>query len=385
MSIKRKVLFVGPVPPPFSGPELSMQQLLASSILNDQFAISFVKTNFRKNNKNKAKIDLYLLAGFFDFFSRFLASVFLKRPNLIYYPVTPTAMGWAGRDCWVLLISWILRIPVLIHLRGSHFELNFQDFPAPLRFAISKLIPRVSGAIVQAEYLKTEFTRFLPESRIFDLYQSVDIDEFPFISSSNAPCFRILTVGHLTKAKGYTDILKAIPIVADAFPSVTFRFAGEMRSGERGVFYNQLTKERIDYEDPYEAEKNLMEMGFSDNYMRLGVISGTQKVSEFSQCDIFLSASYSEGFSRALLEALACGKPVVCTPVGAHREVLSDDNGRMFRPGDYVEMASAIIELLESDRLQSVGRHNREYTVENFSVQAIAKKFAQICEEAMSC
>ena len=64
-------------------------------------------------------------------------------------------------------------------------------------------------------------------------------------------------MGHMTKAKGYTDILKIIPDLCDEFPFVKFYFAGNIRRGERGVFFNQYTGAKIEYEDPFEAENKL--------------------------------------------------------------------------------------------------------------------------------
>ena len=66
---KSKVLFVGPTPPPYSGPELSMQQFLESETLNEAFDISFLKTNFRSDNTKKGKLDFSMLSNFFVFFS----------------------------------------------------------------------------------------------------------------------------------------------------------------------------------------------------------------------------------------------------------------------------------------------------------------------------
>ena len=64
---KPKILFIGPTPPPFSGPELSMQQFLESDVLNNAFQILFLKTNFRTDNTKKGKLDLFMISNFFKF------------------------------------------------------------------------------------------------------------------------------------------------------------------------------------------------------------------------------------------------------------------------------------------------------------------------------
>ena len=68
----------------------------------------------------------------------------------------------------------------------------------------------------------------------------------------------ILTVGHMTNAKGFNDVIKVIPKVAQKYPNVIFNFAGELRTGERGVFFNQFSEKRLKYEDPVKAERQII-------------------------------------------------------------------------------------------------------------------------------
>ena len=62
----------------------------------------------------------------------------------------------------------------------------------------------------------------------------------------------------------------------------------------------------------------------------------------YSKCDAWLMASRSEGFGLPIIEAMACRTPVISTPVGDAREILSDGTGIIVRPEDPEEMAKAI-------------------------------------------
>jgi len=378
ISSKKKVLFIGPIPPPFSGPELSMHEFLNSKLLNEVLNIDFIQTNFRKSNKSKGKFGFLMVLNFFMFFSRLIYQFLISKPDLVYYPVTPTQKGWLGRDVWTILLAKVFKSRVLIHLRGSHFRLNYANFNALTRKLVHFSIKKVDGAIVQANYLKEEFSPFIDDSRIFILYQSIDTGYFNLKSYQDVKPMSILCMGHLTKAKGYTDILKIIPDVAEVYSNVEFLFAGEMRRGERGVFYNQFTKERIEYEDPYLAEERLIKTAFRRNYKHLGLISDNVKLKYLQTADIFLSASYSEGFSRSMLEAMSVGTPIVFTPVGAHREVFDNAHGRVFLPGDTQGMANAIISILKDEKRIMVGKHNRSYVKSRFDVVMICQEFLRI-------
>ena len=377
---KPKILFIGPTPPPYSGPELSMQQFLESETLNEAFDIKFLKTNFRRDNTKKGKLDLSMLSNFFIFFSKLLKLLITDRPQCVYYPITPTQIGWIGRDVWTILLSKLFRAKVIIHLRGSHFKLNFQQFNGLAKKLIGYSLQKVDSAIVQASYLKDQFDPYIKQNRMTVLYQAMDVDEYSNIYNSKVQKGKILIMGHMTKAKGYTDILKIIPQICKEFPYVTFCFAGNIRKGERGVFYNQFSGEKITYEDPFEAEQKILNSVYKNNYINLGIISGEDKMKHLQSTDLFLTASYSEGFSRSLLEAMSMGKPMVFTPVGAHKEVFNDEvNGFSFVPGELDQLKNALQKALSNDeKRKAMGEENRRYVVSNFSIEKIANDFKTI-------
>jgi len=387
MTIKKpKILFIGPTPPPYSGPELSMQQFLKSEILNEAFDIKFLKTNFRSDNTKKGKLDFSMLANFFIFFSKLLSLLISNKINCVYYPITPTQIGWIGRDVWTILLSKLFRAKVIIHLRGSHFKLNFQEFSGLAKKLVGYSLKKVDSGIVQAAYLKDQFAPFLPEHKMAVLYQAMDIEQYVKDPNIAIEKGKILVMGHMTKAKGYTDILKIIPQICQEFPFVTFCFAGNIRKGERGVFYNQFTGEKITYEDPFEAEAKILDSEYKKNYVNLGIISGDDKMTHLQTTDIFLTASYSEGFSRSLLEAMAMDKPTVFTPVGAHREVYENGvHGYSFIPGELEQLKIALRNLL-SDPIKriEIGVTNREHVVSNFSIEKIAKDFKSIITNTLA-
>ncbi|MBC3845165.1 glycosyltransferase family 4 protein [Winogradskyella echinorum] len=386
MSKKPKILFIGPTPPPYSGPELSMQQFLESDTLNNAFNIKFLKTNFRSDNTKKGKLDLSMLTNFFIFFTKLFKLLITNRPKCVYYPITPTQIGWIGRDVWTILLSKLFGAKVIIHLRGSHFKLNFTQFNPIIKKLVGYSLKKVDCAIVQANYLKDQFHPFVPESKMAVLYQAMDTEQYAKSDDAEIQQGKILVMGHMTKAKGFTDILKIIPQICQEFPFATFYFAGNIRKGERGVFYNQFTGKKITYEDPFEAEAKIVNSDYKNNYVNLGIINGADKMKHLRTTDIFLTASYSEGFSRSLLEAMSMGKPTVFTPVGAHREVFKDQlNGFSFVPGDLEQLKIALKAILSDyEKRRAIGEYNRAYVVSDFSIEKISKDFKTIISNTLT-
>jgi glycosyltransferase involved in cell wall biosynthesis len=95
---------------------------------------------------------------------------------------------------------------------------------------------------------------------------------------------------------------------------------------------------------------------------------------------IALPTYYGEGLPRILLEACACARPVVATPIPACREIISDgDNGILVPPKDAEALAKAIRMLVESPTLRlRMGKKGRERVVEEFSIESVAHRTLQI-------
>jgi glycosyltransferase involved in cell wall biosynthesis len=375
MKKKHPLLFIGPYPPPFSGPELGMKLFLESS-LKDNFYIYFLKTNFRKTNKNKAKLDMAMAFAFFSFIVRLLYFIFRYRPKLAYYPITPTQIGWIGRDFWCLMICHLFRVKTVIHLRGSHFNLNFRTFHPLVKKMVILALQRVNLGLVQSESLLNQFDGLIKENKIKVLYNAIDTNEYINPEPAKYNPYNVLFMGHQTKAKGFCDLLRAMPKVAQKFPNVKFYCAGTLRKGERGVFFDQTTGKQLKYEDPFIIHNQISHGTYSKNYINLGIVTGEKKIKLLRESSIFLLPSYSEGFSRSLLEAMSMGKPVICTPVGAHKDVIKDgENGFLIKPGDIDNLAEKICFLLKDKELRErISQTNYIYVRNNFDISQIAKQ-----------
>ena len=379
---KPKALFIGPYPPPYAGPEIGMKLFLDSS-LKDSFDVIFLNTNVRSDNVNKGRFDHHMVLAFFRFFSRLIYLIVRRRPRVAYYPVTATALGWVGRDIWCLLLCRLFGISTVIHLRGSHLKLNVRKFAPWARWLARLSCRKVSLALVQADCLRDQFDGWVPRNRVRVLYQAIDTKTYDNDELENFDQNQILFIGNMTKSKGYCDVVRSIPVVAERFPNIRFLFAGDLGSRERTVFYNQVTGEKLVYEQPSHLHDEIVSGPFKDNYEHLGVVSGSEKLRLIRDANIFVLPSYSEGFSRALLEAMSMGKPVICTPVGAHGEVVQDGlHGLLMAPGDVGKLAQNIIRLLEdADLRKKIALANYRYVRENFDIAKIARRMEQILKE----
>jgi glycosyltransferase involved in cell wall biosynthesis len=102
----------------------------------------------------------------------------------------------------------------------------------------------------------------------------------------------------------------------------------------------------------------------------------------YAAADIFVSTSLFEAFGLAILEAMASGKPVIASKVGAIPEIVIDTvTGHLFPPGNPGILADLIIRLLSDKELRiTMGQKGRERARLNFAWDVVAKRFDNLYE-----
>jgi glycosyltransferase involved in cell wall biosynthesis len=383
--MKEKVLFIGPYPPPYSGPETAMKTFLDSS-LSERFDIAFLNTNVRTSNDKKGKLDHTIVKAFFQFVYNLVRLIVKEKPKLAYYFVTATRIGWLGRDIWCILLCRLLNVPIVIHMRAGHFKKNYAQLSRLEKKIIAFACRRVARALVQADCLRDQFEGLVPDDRIRTLYNAIDSKYYTNEDPEGYEPLKIFFMGHLSFAKGYCDLLKALARLSKHHKDVKLLVAGTKLKQERNVFFNAVTGEKIAFEDPDDCFKEYLEGSCEANYEYLGLIDAEKKKQIFQECNFFVLPSYSEGFSMSILEALSMGKPVVCTPVGAMKEIIHDgENGFLVAPGDIEALSKCMGSLIDDRELRdAMARRNHAYVRDVFDIHCISEKLGDHLLEVIS-
>ena len=104
----------------------------------------------------------------------------------------------------------------------------------------------------------------------------------------------------------------------------------------------------------------------------------SHQIPELLNCiDVYLQSSFYEGFSNTVLEAMACGLPVLATDVGGTPDLLNENTeGFFFRPEDDEHLASLLLRL-ERDNSQRLvmGQRARQRVVQEFSVETMVRNY----------
>jgi glycosyltransferase involved in cell wall biosynthesis len=378
--MRRRLLIVGPLPPPFAGPEIGTLMLTQSAELRTAFDVRSLNTTARLSNADKGNIDLTMFTAYIRYVTRLLCQLIGFRPDLLLYcPTSATLIGWV-RDGTTLVLGPIFGARVIIQFRGGHFRYFIDRLSALPRRLVGWALSRSSLILAQADVLKWQFRGLVPDNRIGRLYNAIPLEFFTHFEhidrAGPRPELTVLYVGHLSQAKGYCDLLKVIPDLCRKH-RIRFRFMGALMRVERNVFYNQATGEKLATQDPVEAfRQHIEDNGLTDQVELLGAgVFGDEKLRVFESADIFVLPSYSEGFSRAILECMAAGLPAVVTSVGAVPEIMSDGvTSFVIRPGDTQSLFERIDRLAADPSLRTtIGRAARERCRQLFLPESLAR------------
>ena len=176
----------------------------------------------------------------------------------------------------------------------------------------------------------------------------------------------ILTVCRISPEKGLIYLIEASRTVAKKFPNVKVIIKGFYESSTERKYYDRLT-ELI---RKYELQQNVLIMEGSYH---------TEIPKYVSAADIFVLPSLSEGFPLAVLEALACGVPVIATCVGNITDVLKNKyNSLIVQPGDAEGLAEAINTLLSEDDLRKKISENGLKTIKSIKENEIESLLSQL-------
>jgi glycosyltransferase involved in cell wall biosynthesis len=172
----------------------------------------------------------------------------------------------------------------------------------------------------------------------------------------------VLFLGRLHQKKGLELLLQSWARVASTADDIHLVIAGP-DSENTLVPLEQLTGE--------------LKLGSSVTFA--GMMTGDQKWSALAAASLFVLPSYSEGFSIAVLEALAMGVPVIVTTACHIPEVAIHDCGWVIQP-ELGPLEQALLEFfsLSGDEADEIGKHGRDLVRTRFQSSVVGKQMAQV-------
>jgi glycosyltransferase involved in cell wall biosynthesis len=277
-----------------------------------------------------------------------LAGILLKHSIRIVHAMAPTCYRAAG------LAGSLARTARVCHL-------GFPPAPGEIEWCFSSGPEAVIGCYEgQVREVRSEVQRVRPGCRLVAVPNGIDMSTFipaPRVQADGPWRFGarhvVLVVGNLCEIKGYPTFLRAAARIQAAVDSCAFVLLG---SETVPGYQNEL-------------EQLAKSLGLGERIHFLGWRPDVADI--LRAADVMVLPSSNEGLPLAILEAMACAKPVVATPVGGVGEAIIDGvTGVLVPVGDPERLAAAVVRVLRDPELaQRLGVQARRSVEVRYSLQ----------------
>lgn len=175
--------------------------------------------------------------------------------------------------------------------------------------------------------------------------------------------FRFISIGWPSKNKGTDILLKA------------FAEVNKTNKVQLTIVGNSPDIESY--------KKTAQDLGISEKTTWLGNVERSEIPALLNSSDCFVMPSVYETFGVSLIEALACGKPVISTSSGGPNDIVTNDNGYLVPVNDAFELELAMKKMLKNHHLFDQQKISASAT-EKYSSKEIAKRFSELYLELSS-
>ena len=273
--------------------------------------------------------------------------------------------------------AWLVKIttgtPYLIYVHGEELSFRGRELAWLRRRVFGSAAMVVANSRNTMRLLANDWD--VPAGKLRLLHPGVDIERFTPAEPCEATRERlgwagrtvVLTVGRLQKRKGHDMMIRALPQIRRNVPDVLYSIVGD--GGERAAL-----------------ERLVAEHGVKDYVQFRGEPDDDELIRCYQQCDLFALPNRTvggdfEGFGMVLLEAQACGKPVLAGDSGGTAETMSLGDGDFPATGTIVScdepgpLAQRVVRLLSDDeKRSSMGRAGREWAATRFGWEALSQQ-----------
>lgn len=278
-----------------------------------------------------------------------------------YFMIPKIATGWHGPLMYRSLLPYVRRIrrafdfdvidahyvypdgyaavrigralgkPVVVSARGSDINL-FREIPSA-RSHLASTLGGASALIAVSEALAQAMRELgAPPGNIHVIPNGVDARKFRSVPQEEArartgtgPGRLVLSVGHLTQNKGFDRLLGAFRALLNlgGYEDVKVAIVGE------GVYRKEL-------------ERLVGFYGLGDRVRLVGEVPHQELCSWYASADLSCLFSRREGWPNVVLESMACGTPVLATPVGGVPEIVGNGLAGALADGDAEALGKAM-------------------------------------------
>jgi len=368
-----KVLLISPLPPPSSGIGSWTVNVTKEAAKSENLKVIVLDTAVRWRAVDNLSPIIRLTGGSVQAIRdilRTFAAILKHRPAVIH--LNTSASFAAVKDISILWLAKRFGIKSVIHYHMGRLPELIKKNNWEWRL-IRKSMMLADKTIVLTRESENCIRKAEKSIDVVLVPNPVDISDIKVTASdvkreTDAKYPRIVFAGHVTESKGVTNLISActrlpVDFTLDIVGPVTNQYKEQLR---------EIAKERDD----------------GNRFVFHGEVTHDQAIQHIASADILVLPSLTEAFPYVVVEAMACGVPVVGTRVGAVPDMLDVESehpcGVCVAPGDVDSLAQALSLILSDNQTRSRMAENARRRVEEYSLSKVFSQLVTIWNSLVS-
>ena len=346
---------VGPLPPPAGG--MAMQTLQLARLLKEQgVTVDLIQSNAPYSPAVVA--NLWGLRALFRLLPYLWRVWRLAGRVQVIHLMANSGWSWQLFAAPVVWLGRLRGTPVIVNYRGGEAA----DYLRTSARWVKPTIARAACLAVPSGFLRQVFRDFGVEARIIP--NVIDLNVFrPPPRRDSHDTFTVVVTRNLEPIYALDTALHALAIARESRRGIRLQIAG---SGPQRAELEELARD----------------LGVADAVSFLGRLDRTEIVELYWSADAALNPSRVDNMPNSILEALACGVPVVSTNVGGVSFIVEHGRTALLVDRDDAQaMAAAILQLCADPQLQSTLRARGLEEVQHYAWEQVRPLWLQLYRE----
>ncbi len=342
-----KILLISPLPPPAGGMATWTKLYLESeSARNNQIVlVNTAKTTIGARNlsKNNFKEEIKRAASIYSNISNSLGD---NKFDIVHYNTSYSTLGMI-RDLICARKAKFGAKKLVMHF---HYDTDYA-VNNKLRIFILKELCNLGDVILCLNRASQKKIKTISSKESIVIPNFIDMKTINHFADKkiSSRIRTVIYVGHVIESKGCADIFA----VAERMPHINFRLVGYI-------------------DDEFKT------ISCPRNLQLTGELRKEEVIGEMKASDLLLFPSHTEGFPIVILEAMACGLPIIATPVGAISDIIEDKGGILINVGDIDGICKALEGLQDIEVRKSMSEWNTNKVMTSYTVDIVMKMIYEI-------
>lgn len=245
----------------------------------------------------------------------------------------------------------------------EHYSGFLKPMDDDLKYQFETTLKGCDCPIAVSEDLKARMVSLRPDTLFIP--NMVDTDQFKIMPNIDIrPGFVFASVGNLVSIKGFDILIEAFAKAKDKIPRAILNIAG---SGEEEEHLKKL----------------IVDLKLSDRVFLTGYLSRKLAPKFYNECDCYVCSSNFETFGVSMIEALACGKPIIATRCGGPASIVNKNNGMLITTGNVYAMERAL-KLMYRQAKNYYPYALREDCIKRFGKKYVCQRIVQLYAHVLS-